>query len=341
MVKWLTTLGEIFLGIGIFVMFVTSGIPTEYIALLIIISGVLIILSYYISKRSEEAGRVIAVVCVALVLAAIFAPVYTYGSRWAESGWEWEEEFPFSSERISSESLTYFEPKDTIYIKNINGRIEVEPWDDDQIRLEWIKYAPNEDFLDRIEIEIEESPGRLEVKTYLPTAPFSFGNRRVDYKLFLPDKRINKLNLHSTNGKISIEDVDQVSRIEVRTTNGKIEMEEIDTTSADIHTTNAKIVIEDSRVREMFTHTTNGKIEVSLLDMGNVSLETPNGKIYLSIPEYRNFRIDARTTNGDVEFEPEVALIIDKVSRNKFIGHVDPILYELELKTTNGDITIA
>jgi len=336
MVKWLTTLGEIFLGIGIFVMFVTSGIHTEYIAVLIIISGFLIILSHYITKRSEEAGRVIAIVCVALVLAAIFAPAYTYGSRWTESDWEWED----SPERASSESLTYFEPKNTIYIKNINGRIEAKPWEGDQIRLEWIKYAPNEDFLDRIEIEIEESPGRLEVKTHLPTAPFSFGNRGVDYKLFLPDKGMAGLNLESTNGKISIENIDQVSRIEVRTTNGKIEMEEIDTTSVDIHTTNAQIAIEDSRVREMFAETTNGKIEVSLLEMGNVSLKTTNGKICLSIPEYRNFRIDAMTSNGDVEFEPGVALIIDKVSRNKFIGHVDPTLYELELKTTNGDIEI-
>ena len=340
MVKWLTTLGEIFLGIGIFVMFVTAGIPTEYAAVLIIISGFLIIFSYYINKKSEEAGRIITVICVTLVLAAIFAPVYTHGRGWIESGWEGEwdvDSFSFSSESVSAGSSNYFEPKDVIYLNSINGRIEVETWDGDQIRLEWAKYASNTDLLNEIEIEIEESSGKLEVKTHLPA---TFGNRGVNYKLFLPDKIMDELKLESTNGKISVEDVDQVSKIEIRTTNGRVEMDEIDIAFVYIHTTNAKIVIEDSRIREISAETTNGRIEVSLREMGNVSLKTTNGKICLNIPVYKNFRIDVRTRNGDIEFEPEVPLIIDEVSKNRFAGHTDSIWYVINLETTNGDIEI-
>ena len=45
-----------------------------------------------------------------------------------------------------------FSQKDSINIKNINGRIEVESWGNDWMRFGWEKCASNEDFLDKIEI---------------------------------------------------------------------------------------------------------------------------------------------------------------------------------------------
>lgn len=56
----------------------------------------------------------------------------------------------------------------------------------------------------------------------------------------------------------------------------------------------------------MEARTGNGKIEASLLSIGNVNLETTNGAIYLRIPEYKNFKIEAVTQNGEIKFEPEM-----------------------------------
>jgi hypothetical protein len=194
-----------------------------------------------------------------------------------------------------------------ISIENMNGEIKVESWGGDQIRLEWEKQALNRDILDKIEVNIKEYTDKIEVKTYLPWPSSSFvliGNSsRVDYKLFLPERRMGELSLETGNGGIEIEKLKQITRIEATTG--------------------------------------NGKIEVSLLSIGIVNLETMNGAIHLRIPEYQNFKIEAVTTSGKIEFEPEMPVVVDEVSRNKFIAHEGTSQYILKLKTMNGNIEIS
>lgn len=130
-----------------------------------------------------------------------------------------------------------------INIENINGEMKVESWGGDQIRLEWKKYVPNISILDKIEVNIKEYPDKIEVKTYLPRVN-SGVHGGVDYKLFLPERRMGELSLKTVNGRIEIEKLKQITRIEARTANGEIEMEDIDPGEICVDTDNGAIEID-------------------------------------------------------------------------------------------------
>jgi hypothetical protein len=102
----------------------------------------------------------------------------------------------------------------------------------------------------------------------------------VSYRLAVP--RALNLSLRTTNGGISIQDVD--SKVEFFTTNGGVKLARVD---------------GDFRGR-----TTNGGVDVELEGASwigqGLDVETTNGGVRLMVPEHYSAQLEAYTNNGGV-----------------------------------------
>jgi len=204
-------------------------------------------------------------------------------------------------------------------IKNSNGRIEVFSWDKNKvqiiahIRVEG-KEPSAQKMIDRIEIEIEQNGNEIFVETLIPKGmkghggffSWLFGDGRfsysVDYEINVPIE--SDLNLNTTNGGISVEEVS--GRIKIHSTNGKINAREVsglvrcETTNGRIHAEINKITSDE----EMTFRTTNGSIKIYLPEEygGYADLKTTNGHIdsdFRLYDERRNSRKSKKFYRGD------------------------------------------
>ncbi|MDY6986131.1 MAG: DUF4097 family beta strand repeat-containing protein [Candidatus Thermoplasmatota archaeon] len=335
--KGLEILGEISLGIGVFLALFVSNIRIEYLAAPIIVSGLLIIVAYYISRRNRGAGKIIAVLCIAAVLGSVCSPLYQI--EWGEDQMsiEWNEVW-IGNELIVSEisETKYFEPKERVSINNVNGGITIKGWDENRIKLDYTKRASSESLLNDIEINITESDDELVVATERPGAS---GWVAVEYKIMVPEST-SEVILKTSNGEIAIEGLSKVRILEAENINDRIYVKEVDGEYAKLHITNDEVEVEASRFQNLSADTVNGDLEFALKRIGNITLETTNGAISISSPDYSNVTIHAVTSNGEIELDDDIPVVIDETSRDRLIAHAGSPTYRIDIKTINGDIDI-
>lgn len=223
-------------------------------------------------------------------------------------------------------------------VYNENGRIEIEGWDRSEIEIIAQKKvrASNPErarkILEKIEIDIHQSVGRIEIETVYPDKDhrhngffswlFQGGNHidaSVEYIIQIPKKM--DVQLISSNGGLQVNDCH--GYIDLRTTNGKIEADDI-------------------RGR-LNCKTTNGSITASLYEINpaeDMTFKTTNGSIKLYIPEDTNAELEASTTNGSIDCELSIQAERSK-SQTRLLGNINDGGALIYLKTTNGNIRIS
>ncbi len=231
-----------------------------------------------------------------------------------------------------------FEKGERFSLDNTNGRVTIEGWDRDKARITATKVVKArgseeaEELFEMIKIEFEETSRGLRIKTRLPKSSdgggffswiFDGDNRRqtrVDYDIKLPNGA--EAVVETVNGRIYLADFEGEMRLE--TTNGGIEVE------------NASGDIEAS--------STNGRINVELVDVDNdpdIHISTTNGGIQLALPASYRGRLDARTTNGRLRSDIDVAAKLNRGwSRKTLNGEIGNGDGRCELRAVNGSISI-
>lgn len=140
----------------------------------------------------------------------------------------------------------------------------------------------------------------------------------VSYRVSVPESY--DLDLHSTNGGVSVEGVS--GRMELRTTNGGIRLERV--------------------AGDVGGRTTNGGIHVELAgdrwDGAGLDVETTNGGVTLEVPEGYAADLEAGTTNGgfSVDFPITVQGRLGRTIETELGGGGAPI----RVMTTNGGVRI-
>ena len=208
-------------------------------------------------------------------------------------------------------------------VRNINGKIEVNTWDKQEVELRAIKrydswlWGSKKDRLKNVKIEVRQENGNIHIETQLPKKSSWWGSYSVSYELHIP--RRTTVGLKTTNGKIQVTDVK--GKVDAVTTNGQIYLN-------DVHGA------VDAR-------TTNGKIIASVLDpmAEEIRLRTTNGGIRLDIPEDMKADLRARCTNGRVNVNLEGDLNGD-FDRKRVRAKLNGGGTEVSLNTTNGSINI-
>lgn len=220
-----------------------------------------------------------------------------------------------------------------ITLKNTNGKITIQGWDQSLVDLEAIKRVQTDDderaaqIMEKLEIEIEESGDEVYIRTRLPNEngggflSWIFGGHfsaSVDYSLKVPQNC--RLAVENTNGSIQISDFS--GELKIKTTNGKIRGE--------------------SLRGEMELHTTNGSIEAELSQVvanGELEFGTTNGSVNLHLPADSHFHFSGRTVNGSIKTDFPLT-VEGELNRRQVDGEVNGGGIPIKASTTNGSIRL-
>lgn len=205
-------------------------------------------------------------------------------------------------------------PSARFSIKNMNGSITVEGWDNLSADVKVIKRGSS----DRGgQVFFTNDKAGLSIRTAQPR-----GNGDIRYEIKLPRDLMGRIELSSVNGSIKLSDL--TSDIVVETSNGSIEMTG---------------VIGISRAQ-----TTNGKIVAVLQEAseGQMEFTAVNGKIDLTLKSGFDANLQASTVHGGMDIDDQFGITVTKQlvgqQASGQIGSGGPLL---RLTTVNGSIKIA
>lgn len=214
-------------------------------------------------------------------------------------------------------------PYQTIQVKTINGKIEIEGTPDTliTIRVRRLIYGGSqkeaEKHIKDIKVRVIKDKEReiLKIEAYPPKIFIRVYS--VSFHITLPCSISSYLK--TSNGRIIVKNMKAFS--EVHTSNGGIE----------IHNHSGSII----------SKTSNGKIvaEVNLPWDGICKLRTSNGGIMLSIPNTISTRIEAETGNGRIEMK-DLDISVEEVRGTYLKGRMGKGEGEINLKTSNGNIIL-
>lgn len=218
----------------------------------------------------------------------------------------------FSSSRIQK-----------LRVKTENGAIETTAGDEGSINVvfeHWatgISMAAAEDNLRDINVRIvtDTDSEMLIIDVNIPNS------MTTDYgsNIFAEVPASIQLDLETSNGAITIENTERDARLK---------------------TSNGKIKVRNHR-GDLDGKTSNGQIEADMVlpKDGECKLETSNGNIILSIPSTTSAEIEASTSNGNVTVQG-LDIVVSKMERTEFEGEIGDGDGDIELKSSNGNITI-
>jgi hypothetical protein len=217
-------------------------------------------------------------------------------------------------------SQTYpLQPGGTFELQNVNGTVEVEAWDRDEIEVRAVKTAKErESDLDRVSIEVDAKPNAVSVNTRYPQNEGV--EVAVEYTVHVPHGAIVE-HLGTVNGTLRISGVEHVQ--ELRTVNGNIEVYE-GGGSVHAHVTNGNVRLELAHLREK----------------DETFAETTNGSVLLAVPSDTQADVEARCLNGS--FSSELPVSLESTMRPREVrGKLGHGGAPIRLRTINGGIQIA
>lgn len=210
------------------------------------------------------------------------------------------------------------QPGGTFELQNVNGPVEVEGWDKNEVEIHAVKIAKEkESDIDRVSIEISAKADDVSVVTRYPQDEGV--EVAVVYTVRVPHgARVEHLG--TVNGTLKVAGVDAVE--DLRTVNGNIEVYE---GGGSVH-----------------AHTTNGNLHLELLripaDKG-MSAETTNGSVQLALPQDTQANLEARSMNGS--FYSELPVSFESSQRPRETrGKLGKGGAPIRLSTINGGIRI-
>jgi len=215
-------------------------------------------------------------------------------------------------------------------LTNINGSIEIEGWNRDEVQILAKKITsgtPSD--LNQVGIVIAPSAGRVSVSTRYPEG--SGVEVNVEFHVRVP-ARVLLESVTTVNGSIAVHDVSGAGRIAA---------------------VNGNAVLARSG-GPFSVHATNGNVSVELLALDTaavaaadrsvtrrgISADTVNGTVTLALPEDAGFELEARTQNGD--FSSDLPLLArTSTSAGRVIhGHAGDGAVPVYLRTVNGSIRL-
>jgi hypothetical protein len=295
--------GGFLIGLGVgWVIPTYLEVSRTMISWLIILAGVVVIASSLISRSSyrNEYGGLIGGLVGGLVLSLIFS-----------SG------FSFFTDVFNDGSLGSYTAYDTrtfdgaiaasriaLEIDNFNGPISISTWSKNEYSVELDIRARREEYLDDLNVEfdiMEEAMTQVISLGYdIPST--SKSRYAIGVEVFLPKDALINLDLVSSNGAISLTDIESET-IDLMTSNGAIELNNVNAEEIDGETSNGRL---------------SGTFEAP-----GTSLSTSNGAIDVNLPCTVSGNYWLRTSNSRIDL---------------IVSYSTQVGYDLELSTSNGGI---
>lgn len=198
-------------------------------------------------------------------------------------------------------------------LKNVNGNIAVEAWDQPRAEVKVIRQNPDRGG----QVFFSNSNGSLSIRTAQPRN----GGPEVRYEIKLP-KEMGRVTLNSVNGSIKLTGVS--GQIFVESTNGPIDL--VDVTGV-------------SKVQ-----TVNGKMRVVLEEASDGPMEfiTTNGSIDLTIKSDFDVDLEASAVRGSINIDEQFGIAVQKeIVGQRARGQIGEGGQLLKMTTVNGGLKLA
>lgn len=182
-------------------------------------------------------------------------------------------------------------------LDNINGSVHISTWDQNQVKVDAVKYADSKEKLSNI--EIEASSGKDYVSLHTKFREHDHWGRNnpggVEYTLTVPRTiRLDEIKL--INGGLDVNGV--AGEVRASCINGRVEARDL-----------------AGRVK---VETINGKLNAQFAKLSgkDVELHSVNGSVELTIPSDSSAEIEASTVSGGIDNDFGI-----HVNNHRFVGH--------------------
>jgi DUF4097 and DUF4098 domain-containing protein YvlB len=201
----------------------------------------------------------------------------------------------FTEEFHKTYALT---PDGRMELDNINGAVHISTWDQNEVKVDAVKYADSKDRLDEAHIEIDADKDHISIRTKYPEHDHWGANvnpASVEYTLTVPRAaRLDEIKL--INGSLDVTGTD--GEVRASCINGKLEA----------HSLSGRAMLS----------TINGRLDATFkqLSSSTVELKSVNGSIELTIPSDSKAEIEANTISGGIDNDFGL-----HVNHHQFVGH--------------------
>ena len=212
----------------------------------------------------------------------------------------------------------------TLRLANINGAVDIQGWDKNEIKVIALISADNQEDLDRIKVEFDQNSQGVSVETeYEKQSSWGRNNHSgtVDYTVKVPfGASLEDIEL--VNGSLVINNVQ--GEIKADTVNGSI---------------NVKGLADDIELNSV-----NGSIKATYQQIdkpiNDIELATVNGSIKLYMPHDLNATIDAETMHGSIKTEYGISSDKKMFTGRSLSGSVGNGDIAIHLESVNGSIKV-
>ncbi len=207
----------------------------------------------------------------------------------------------------------------SVSLDNINGDVEITGWSKNEVQIDAVKTAPDQQRLDAMRIEISNSANSVDIKTKYPEGRTNNNPGSVHYTLHVPQNaRIDKINL--VNGNLSVQKLS--GEITANLVNGKLRASDLVGT-ADLATVNGSVDANYS----------------SLNNVKEIKLGSVNGSVSLLLPQSPNADVSASVVNGSISTDFPLTVKGHFVGKS-ISGTLGSGGVKIELNNVNGSIHI-
>lgn len=210
------------------------------------------------------------------------------------------------------------QPGGTFELQNVNGTVDVQGWNRDEVQVHAVKTAKNSEAdLERVSIEVDARPDGVSIATrYPPNEGVEVG---VEYTIHVPyGARVEHIG--TVNGTLRVSGLENVE---------------------DLHNVNGNIEVFESG-GNIHAHTTNGNVHLELAhipEKSGATAETTNGSLVVAVPSELQADVEARCLNGN--FYSELPITMESTQRPREMrGKLGHGGVPIHLRTVNGGIRL-
>lgn len=227
---------------------------------------------------------------------------------------------PASFASIETFKKTYpLPPGGSFLLENVNGSVQVEGWDRDEVEVRAVKTAESDPRdLDLVKIDVCAQPGQVVVRTRYPKGEGV--EVAVEYLVHVP-KSVLLGSIETVNGSVTVRGIEGAG--ELKSVNGNVE-------------------VFDS-VGRFSAKTTNGDLRLELrrlLDGGPMNIETVNGSVILGLPSDARANLKVLNMNGEFYSELPVTSTTGSPAARAFRARLGTGGGDISVRTVNGGIRL-
>jgi len=211
-----------------------------------------------------------------------------------------------------------------VELSNINGNVHITAWDQNQVKVDAVKFANTKERLDEMKIEVESGSTYVSVETKYPEHDMTFNGGwddpgGVEYTLTVPrNARLDEIKL--INGSLDIHGV-----------NGEVRASCI----------NGKLMAQDLQGRTELS-TVNGHLDARFQQVSGSSIElkSVNGSVEVTLPSDVNAQLEASTVSGRIDDDFGLPVNHHRWIGNDLRGELGTGKTRVRLENVNGRIEI-